>query len=598
MTSKHPIPDDVLKHHTAILGKTGSGKTSTEKLAVEQVVAEGFRVCVLDAIKSDWWGITSSANGDRPGLAFKILGGPRGHVPLHSSAGKVIGQLVGSGKLPLSIIDMADFEAGGLQRFFIDFAPALMRSARGVVYLVIEEAHEFAPKERSGIGAENMAIHWAKKLATAGRSKGIRLIVATQRIQALHNAVLGSCETVIAHRLTTPADQEPVLKWLKANADKEAQEKVASSLSSLPTGTGWICSGEARIFEQVKFPKFKTYDNTATPTGDVAEIAVKTATVDQEELRAIIGDAVKEAEANDPKALRAEIARLKKEISSAPKPAAPAPAAPKAIEEAYAKGRADGYANAVSTVQVEVAGLIARINALGEEFKDERYAVALLKSWADKAAKGPPGAPADKAAKSPPLQWRGAPSPTPDKHLAAHRANRAVLVVDRSDLHRSVDFAPSEHLPSGERACLIAIAQHSNGVRREQLTVLTGYKRSSRDAYIQRLRTRGHIEVERDRIIATEVGIAALGHDYQPLPTGAALREHCLARLPEGERRVLEVLIAAYPDPVEREAIDAETDYKRSSRDAYLQRLMARELISSVGRGAVKASDDLFEERS
>jgi hypothetical protein len=42
-------------------------------------------------------------------------------------AGGVIGQLVGSGKLPLSIIDMADFEAGGLQRFFVDFAPALMR---------------------------------------------------------------------------------------------------------------------------------------------------------------------------------------------------------------------------------------------------------------------------------------------------------------------------------------------------------------------------------------------------------------------------------------------------------------------------------------
>mgnify|MGYP001586938043 CR=1 FL=1 len=113
--------------------------------------------CVLDAIKSDWWGITSSANGERPGLPFKILGGPRGHVPLHSSAGKVIGQLVGSGKLPLSIIDMADFEPGGMQRFFVDFAQSLWKSVRGVVYLVIEEAHEMAPKERAGFGAESMA---------------------------------------------------------------------------------------------------------------------------------------------------------------------------------------------------------------------------------------------------------------------------------------------------------------------------------------------------------------------------------------------------------------------------------------------------------
>jgi hypothetical protein len=172
----------------------------------------------------------------------------------------VIGQLVGSGKLPLSIIDMADFEAGGLQRFFVDFAQSLMRNARGVIYLVIEEAHEFAPKERSGIGGESMAMHWAKKLATAGRSKGIRLIVATQRTQALHNAVLGSCETIIAHRLSAPADQEPVIKWLKANTDKETEAKVSSSLSSLPTGTGWVCSGEAN------FPRWSSFRNSKPTT--------------------------------------------------------------------------------------------------------------------------------------------------------------------------------------------------------------------------------------------------------------------------------------------------------------------------------------------
>lgn len=237
--SKGHIPEAVLKQHVAILGKTGSGKTSTEKLAVEQVVEAGARVCVLDTVKSDWWGITSSANGKRAGLPFKILGGPRGHVPLHANAGKVIGQLVASGKLPLSIIDMADFEAGGVQRFFVDFAQALFRHMHGVVYLVIEEAHEVAPKERAGFGAENLSIHWAKKLATGGRSKGIRLIAATQRVQSLHNAVLGSCETIIAHRLTTPADQEPVLKWMKANSDKEIQAKVAESLSSLP-GSGSV----------------------------------------------------------------------------------------------------------------------------------------------------------------------------------------------------------------------------------------------------------------------------------------------------------------------------------------------------------------------
>jgi DNA helicase HerA-like ATPase len=165
---KHAIPTEVLRHHTAILGKTGSGKTSTEKLAVEQVVDEGYRVCILDTLKSDWWGITSSASGKSEGLPFKILGGPRGHVPLHSSAGKVIGQLVGSGKLPLSIVDVADFEPGGVQRFFVDFAQALWKNAKGVVYLVIEEAHEIAPKERAGFGAEN----WRSLAVSGGDVQG------------------------------------------------------------------------------------------------------------------------------------------------------------------------------------------------------------------------------------------------------------------------------------------------------------------------------------------------------------------------------------------------------------------------------------------
>lgn len=354
-----PIPQEVLDHHLAILGKTGSGKTSTEKLIVEHVVKQDFRVCILDSIKSDWWGITSSADGKSPGLPFKILGGPKGHIPLHSSAGKAIGALVGSGKLPLSIIDMADFEPGGLQRFFVDFAPALMRSARGVVYLVIEEAHEFAPKERAGFGAENMAIHWAKKLATAGRSKGIRLIVATQRVQSLHNAVLGSCETLIAHRLTTPADQEPVLKWLKANANKGAMDGIKEALSQLRTGTAIVCSGEAQIFQQMAFPKFQTYDNTATPTGDFDLMEVKTAPVNQDELRAIIGDAVKEAEANDPAILKAEIARLRKEGAGAGK-VAPQPTKTE-IDHAYSDGYRTGHEHGYSRGRgeaVKILGLV------------------------------------------------------------------------------------------------------------------------------------------------------------------------------------------------------------------------------------------------
>ena len=76
------IPDEAVSQHTAIRGKTGWGKRSTAKLAVEHVVAEKARVCVLDPIKSDWWGLTSSADGNEAGKPFHILGGPLSTIGL------------------------------------------------------------------------------------------------------------------------------------------------------------------------------------------------------------------------------------------------------------------------------------------------------------------------------------------------------------------------------------------------------------------------------------------------------------------------------------------------------------------------------------
>lgn len=64
--------------------------------------------------------------------------------------------------------------------------------------------------------------------------------------------------------------------------------------------------------------------------------------------------------------------------------------------------------------------------------------------------------------------------------------------------------------------------------------------------------------------------------------------------MPEGERKILGVLIAAYPGAVARTDLDERTGYQRSSRDAYLQRMRAKQLISEPGRGEVRASEDLF----
>ena len=146
-------------------------------------------------------------------------------------------------------------------------------------------------------------------------------------------------------------------------------------------------------------------------------------------------------------------------------------------------------------------------------------------------------------------------------------------------------------LPKGERIVMLAVAQRGP-VTREQLTVLTGYKRSTRDAYLSRLRDRECLTDDGRLITATDAGVSALG-GFEPLPSGADLRAHYLATLPEGEAKILGVLVEAYPETVDRDALSDGTGYKRSTRDAYLHRLAARRLVDST-RDGVRAHAELF----
>jgi hypothetical protein len=189
---------------------------------------------------------------------------------------------------------------------------------------------------------------------------------------------------------------------------------------------------------------------------------------------------------------------------------------------------------------------------------------------------------------------RTAAAELPTRPVAAARPARP-LGAGAARRAPSNDAGGDGALPKGEKTLLIAIAQYPDGAEREQLTVLTGYKRSSRDTYIQRLSSRGYVEANGNgTIIATGADIDALGNDYEPLPTGTELQAYWLNRLGGGEKRILEVLLESGGDPMARADLDERVGYQRSSRDTYLQRLSSRRLVENVGRGEVRASPTLF----
>jgi hypothetical protein len=543
----HPIPDAALDDRLGFVGMTGSGKTYGAGTCVERIVANGGRVIIPDPL-GVWWGLRQTADGKSPSRhAIVLLGGPHADLPITPNAGAIIGETVAQMR-ESAIIDLSQFETEAAQRrFMLAFLRALFHCSIGEpVHVVLDEADMWAPERILDKEGEATKLHnIVQTVVRRGRIKGLTSWLITQRPAALSKAVLSQVDGLVAFRLTASQDRKALGLWIEGQADRDSGKALLARLPEKKQGQAVVWLPAHGILADVVFPPKLTYDSSRAPKRGEAQRRIDLKPLNVAALKERLAHIEADVAANDPKALRAEIARLKADKT---RPQS-VPVDVKAIEAAEMRGwdaGVEAFRQSLTAQGHAVNNAVAAMLAIAVPFK---------------ASVRTPG-----SSSSPPRQ-------TPAR----------------------VTNGSGGELPKGERACLIAIAQHQDGVRREQLTVLTGYRRSTRNSYIARLRERSYVDQHGDRIVATPAGIAALGGDYEPLPTGSALREHVLERLPEGERRVLELLIARYPDAVERQQIDSATSYQRSSRDAYLQRLGARELVETRGRDGVKAADCLFD---
>lgn len=451
-----------------------------------------------------------------------------------------------------AVVDIYELKAHERPAFVRAFFDALVNAPRNLwrpVLIVLDEAHMFAP-EKGKAESTGAVID----LATRGRKRGFALCCATQRLSKLHKDVAAEMLNKFIGRTGLDLDVE------RAADELGMGRKVAfEKLRGLPAGDFYAFGPAiATVPTQIRVGDVETSHPKA---GGHRLAAPPPASPKIREVLAKLGDLPKEAEQelHTLEDLRRELAVTRGRLTTAEK-------------------RAGQTGIPEADVQKRIAAALAQQPKAAPDTSEAHPAVRALAviehtiGAARREMKRKPGpGKAVKLSEVPPL--------------------REIL---RDQVPHLLNVQDDGSLPKGERDVLIATAQHSDGATREQLTVLTGYKRSTRDTYLQRLRARGMVEQTGDMIAATEEGRAALGADFKPLPTGAALRAHWLRELPEGERKVLEVLIEAYPREVEREVVSETTGYKRSTRDTYLQRLTTRKLVDAVARGGVRASKVLF----
>lgn len=556
--SKRFHPDiELLADVVAIVGRRGRGKTTTAVVLVEELARAGARFCVADPTGA-WWGLKSSKDGRKPGLPVVVMGGDHGDVPLEDTAGRIIADFVAEPSNPSVVLDFLYFRKAGMTRFMADFLEELYHKNRDRLHLVFDEAEQFAPQairmRKGETGAMPRMLGAMEDVVKLGRVRGLLPVLITQRCASLNKNVLELAGMLVSHALTGPNDKKAVDSWVRDNASEQDLKLFHSTLAGLPRGTAWFWQPEAEVFERVEVRDRTTFDSSATPgRGKKARTPKVVAEVDLDDLKARIASTIEKAKAEDPKLLRKRIAELERELKAAQKKQPETERVEVPVLTGVDFKRLDGFTSALEKA----------LEPLQERFTELLFAIAQVRD-----ASAPP------------------------QTSTAARPRQSTAPAPRRAPSPAATAATNGHLAKGERIVLTAVAQHQDGVTKNQLSILTGYKRSSRDTYLQRLRQSGYVMGRGDQLTATAEGLAALGADFEPLPTGDELQAYWLEQLPAGERICLEPILDAYPDEIGRDELGV--DYRRSSRDTYLQRLSARKLIETPQPGVVRASDTLF----
>lgn len=578
---KFPIPDAALDDRLAILGTSGSGKTYLTLTAIERLLTRGARSVAVDPL-GVMWGLRLKADGKTPsGFNVPIFGGRHGDLPLNEHAGALIGETVATMR-ESCIVDLSELPTKSAERRFMTaFLEAIYRATNPdkvePYHLIIDEADRFAP-QKPPKGDETM-LNRMEEIVRRGRVKGFIPWLITQRPAVLNKNVLSQADGLVLLKLTASQDRDQVGAWIEGQADRAQGKAILGSLPTMQRGQGVVWIPGRGILETSQFPQKETFDSSRAPKRGEKKRANELKPLDLGALKERLATVEAETKANDPKSLKAELAALKAKIAAASnqknvsdpelhdRDVAFADGKQTGWSEGYIAGDRDGFARGTAA-------------ALSQGFQAITGAM--------KAFVGVEFVPPQHLPK-PPQDTKGSLTRAQTSQCT-ERPHRGPKIVDMGPRARTNNGVI--HLPPGERAVLIAAAQFG-AVDREQLTVLTGYKRSSRDAYIQRLKEKGFVETDGRSIKPTQEGLNALPADYEPLPIGRGLQDYWLARLPEGERRILQELIDAYPNAVARTDLDEATGYKRSSRDAYLQRMKAKRLWEPHGVG-IKASGLLF----
>jgi uncharacterized protein len=180
----------------AVLGITGSGKTNTAAVLIEELLSSELPLTIVD-IEGEYWGLKER---------FEILvAGRSPHSELEIDLGNA-GQLAEiSVKRGISVIlDLSDFTQHEAHELLIHYFTSLWlacSSTKQPYHIVLEEAHEFVPQ-----GTSTPLKQILTRIALRGRKRGLGVILVSQRSAKVEKDVLTQASLLFLHKVVHPID--------------------------------------------------------------------------------------------------------------------------------------------------------------------------------------------------------------------------------------------------------------------------------------------------------------------------------------------------------------------------------------------------------
>jgi hypothetical protein len=163
----------------------------------------------------------------------------------------------------LSIINLSEADervseiiVAAIARGVFDGRKKHMRSENGggievPTFLVIEEAHNFAPRAVEAEYSPSRSI--IRKIAREGRKFGLGLCVVSQRPNRLDADVLSQCNTQVIMKIVNPADQDYIRQSVES-----VTEDIVRDLPSLSRGEAIISGSAIRLAVPVRIRARRT----------------------------------------------------------------------------------------------------------------------------------------------------------------------------------------------------------------------------------------------------------------------------------------------------------------------------------------------------